>query len=59
MKSEDYIEFIKTRTKWIEYTMEDFNLGLMSANEAMLIIRDIQNEVKGFRAAAEMVGFID
>lgn len=59
MKSEDYIEFIKTRTKWIEYTMEDFDLGLMSAHEAMLIIRDIQNEVKGFRAAAEMVGFID
>lgn len=59
MKTQDYIQFIETRTKWIGYTMEDFNAGLMSASEALQIIRDIKNEIKGFRAAVDIVGFID
>lgn len=59
MKTEDYIKFIKTRTQWIDCTMEDFHAGLMSAKEALSIIRDITNEVNGFREAVKIVGFIN
>ena len=57
MTSADIINYMNTKSKHIEYIMEDFEAGLMSNDEARQLIRDIQHEMEGFQAAARIDGF--
>lgn len=56
MTVDEYIEIMKEYTRRIDYIMEDFNAGLMSASEAQRMIRDNHYEREGFTKAVRMCG---